>query len=133
VAAEAAQRRRVLFPVIEDPRGEEDLTYDCMLERFREVRDEIESKIKCWLEHPELELNKLSEERERRERLAVARREADDRAQQWPSQGEIARLLLAKCGVPLGFLQQGVEPREEPWPVGEDGAARRGLPRRDLC
>jgi hypothetical protein len=54
-----------------------------MLERFREVRDEIELKIKDWLEHPEHELKKLREERERerRERLVAARREADDRAQ----------------------------------------------------
>jgi arsenate reductase (thioredoxin) len=46
-----------------------------MLERFRKVRDEIELKIKDWLEHPEQELKKLREERERerRERLAAAR------------------------------------------------------------
>ena len=54
-----------------------------MLERFRTVCDEIELKIKDWLEHPEQELNKLREERERerRERLAAARWEADEHAQ----------------------------------------------------
>ena len=55
-----------------------------MLERFRVVRDEIELKIRDWLEHPERELQKLKEERERerRERLAAARWEADEHAQQ---------------------------------------------------
>jgi len=55
-----------------------------MLERFREVRDEIELKIRDWLEHHEKELSKLREEHERerrRERLAAARREADEHAQ----------------------------------------------------
>jgi hypothetical protein len=54
-----------------------------MLERFRVVRDEIELKIRDWLEHPERELQKLKEERERerRERLAAARWEADEHAQ----------------------------------------------------
>ena len=54
-----------------------------MLERFREVRDEIELKMRDWLEHPEKELRKLREERERerRERLAAARWEADEQAQ----------------------------------------------------
>jgi hypothetical protein len=42
-----------------------------VLERFRQVRDEIELKIRDWLEHPEEELRKLREERdrERRERI----------------------------------------------------------------
>jgi hypothetical protein len=42
-----------------------------MLDKVREIRDEIEQKIKGWLEHPEEELEKLKEEREceRRERL----------------------------------------------------------------
>jgi hypothetical protein len=54
-----------------------------MLERFDEVRDEIELKIRDWLDHPEKELRKLREERdlERRERLAAVRREADEHAQ----------------------------------------------------
>ena len=61
--------------IFEDPRRDEDIPYDSMLERFRVVRDEIELKISDWLEHPEQELKKLREarERERRERLAAAR------------------------------------------------------------
>ncbi|MDQ4106093.1 MAG: hypothetical protein M3157_02825 [Actinomycetota bacterium] len=49
-----------------------------MLERFRKVRDEIELKIKGWLEHPEEELRNLREARdqERRERLKATRSEA---------------------------------------------------------
>jgi hypothetical protein len=52
--------------------------------RFREVRDEIEQKIKGWLEHPEEELARLKaeRERERRERAEAVRREADERLQQ---------------------------------------------------
>jgi hypothetical protein len=43
---------------------------------FREIRDEIELKIKDWLEHPEEELAKLRAERqrEREERLRAAQR-----------------------------------------------------------
>src|SRR5215218_10767446 len=69
--------------IFEDPRREEEISYDCILERFREVRDEIELKIRDWLEHPQKELRKLREERERerRERLAAARREAYEHAQ----------------------------------------------------
>ena len=55
--------------IFEDPRREEDIPYHSMLERFRQVRDEIELKIRDWLEHPEDELRKLREERERRERM----------------------------------------------------------------
>jgi len=68
--------------IFEDPRRDEKIPYDSMLERFREVRDQIELKIRDWLEHPEQELRKHKEERERerRERLA-ARWEADKRAQ----------------------------------------------------
>jgi arsenate reductase (thioredoxin) len=69
--------------VFEDPRRDEEIPYDSMLERFRVVRDEIELKISDWLEHPERELRKLREkrERERRERLAAARWEAVELAQ----------------------------------------------------
>src|SRR5215207_11453388 len=35
----------------DDPRGE-DVPQPEMLDRFREIRDEIELKIKEWLEHP---------------------------------------------------------------------------------
>ena len=46
------------------------------LEKFRQIRDEIEQKIRDWLEHPEAELARLKaeRERERRERLEAARR-----------------------------------------------------------
>ena len=91
VCARAEERCPKTFPgvgttlswVFEDPRREEDIPYDSMLERFRSVRDEIELKMRDWLEHPELELRKLREERERerRERLAAARRKADEHAQ----------------------------------------------------
>jgi arsenate reductase len=59
----------------EDPRGE-DVPEDKRLEKFRQIRDEIEFKIKNWLEHPEAELKKLRQERERerRERLEATRR-----------------------------------------------------------
>src|SRR5918998_279516 len=68
--------------VFDDPRGE-DVPQPEMLHRIREVRDEIELKIKEWLEHPEEELAKLAAERERqrRERLEAHRREADERLQ----------------------------------------------------
>ncbi|AHY48290.1 Protein-tyrosine-phosphatase (plasmid) [Rubrobacter radiotolerans] len=83
VCARAEERCPKTFPgvgttfawIFEDPRREEDLPYDSMLERFRAVRDEIEVRMKAWLDHPEEELRKLREERERerRERLAAAR------------------------------------------------------------
>ncbi|HVF01501.1 MAG TPA: arsenate reductase ArsC [Rubrobacteraceae bacterium] len=63
----------------EDPRRDEDIPYDSMLERFRVVRDQIEMRMKGWLEQPEEELKRNREERdrERRERLEEAtRREA---------------------------------------------------------
>jgi arsenate reductase (thioredoxin) len=91
VCARAEERCPKTFPgvgarfswVFEDPRRDEEIPYDSMLERFRTVRDEIELKIRDWLEHPEQELKKLKEERERqrRERLAAARWEADEHAQ----------------------------------------------------
>ncbi len=58
--------------VFDDPRGE-DVSEAERLEKFREIRDEIEQKILDWLEHPEEELAKLKEEREqeRRERLSI--------------------------------------------------------------
>jgi arsenate reductase len=91
VCARAEERCPKTFPgvgttfswIFEDPRRDEEIPYDSMLERFRVVRDEIELKIRDWLEHPERELKKLKEarEQERRERLAAARWEADERAQ----------------------------------------------------
>ena len=66
----------------DDPRGE-DVPQPEMLDRFREIRDEIELKIKEWLEHPGEELAKLTAERERqrRERLEADRREDDEQLQ----------------------------------------------------
>src|ERR671920_1450592 len=83
VCARAEERCPKTFPgvgttfswIFEDPRRDEDLSYDSMLERFRAVRDQIELRMRGWLEHPEEELRKLREERERRERL-----EAESRA-----------------------------------------------------
>lgn len=48
----------------DDPRSDESIPYDSMLERFREIRKEIEAKILDWLERPEAELEKLRSERE---------------------------------------------------------------------
>jgi hypothetical protein len=85
VCARAEERCPKTFPgvgatfswIFDDPRREEDIPYDSMLERFRKVRDEIELKIRDWLEHPEEELRKLREERERerRERMGASQSE----------------------------------------------------------
>jgi arsenate reductase len=64
VCARAEERCPKNFPgvgtrfswVFEEPRRDEEIPYDSMLERFRKVRDEIELKIRDWLEHPEHEL-----------------------------------------------------------------------------
>jgi arsenate reductase (thioredoxin) len=58
--------------IFDDPRGE-DVPEDEMLDRFRDVRDEVEQKILDWLEHPEEELAKLraARERERLERAKI--------------------------------------------------------------
>jgi arsenate reductase len=95
LCARAEERCPKTFPgvgttlswIFEDPRRDEDIPYDSMRERFRVVRDEIELKLKDWLDHPERELKKLKEqrERERRERLAAARWEDEDRAQRLAS------------------------------------------------
>lgn len=84
VCARAEERCPKTFPgvgttfswIFEDPRSDESLPYDSVLERFRKVRDEIESRVMAWLEHPEEELKKLREmrEQERRERLDAATR-----------------------------------------------------------
>ena len=82
VCARAEERCPKTFPgvgttfswIFEDPRRDEALPYDSMLERFRLVRDQIELRMRGWLEHPEAELARLREEREheRRERLEEA-------------------------------------------------------------
>jgi hypothetical protein len=74
VCARAEERSPKTFPgvgmtfswIFEDPRREEDLPYDSILERFRAVRDQIE--LRGRLEHPEEGLRRLREKRER-ERL----------------------------------------------------------------
>ncbi len=85
VCARAEERCPKTFPgvgttfswIFEDPRRDEDIPYDSTLERFRVVRDQIELRIRGWLEQPEEELKRHREEREceRRERLeeAIAR------------------------------------------------------------
>lgn len=67
--------------IFDDPRGE-NVPEEETLDRFREIRNEVELKIKDWLEHPEEELKKLKadRERERLERLEAARRDAEARA-----------------------------------------------------
>ena len=91
VCARAEERCPKTFPgvgttfswIFEDPRRDEDLPYDSMLERFRVVRDQIELRLRGWLVHPEIELGRLREERqrERRERLGeAAAREAEREA-----------------------------------------------------
>lgn len=58
--------------IFDDPRAEENLPEDESLERFREIRDQIELKIKEFLDNPDEELKRLKEqrERERMERMA---------------------------------------------------------------
>jgi arsenate reductase (thioredoxin) len=92
VCARAEEKCPKTFPgvgttfswIFEDPRRDEEIPYDSMLERFRAVRDEIELRMKTWLEHPEAELARLREQRERErlerlerlERMEAARSEA---------------------------------------------------------
>jgi arsenate reductase (thioredoxin) len=68
--------------IFEDPRGE-DVPEEERLENCWRVRDQIELKIKNWLEHPEEELAKLKaeRERERQERLRAARRARELRSE----------------------------------------------------
>jgi arsenate reductase len=81
VCARAEERCPMTFPgvgttfswIFDDPRRDEDLPYDSMLERFHAVRDEIELRMRGWLEQPEAELGRLREERER-ERLEAEKR-----------------------------------------------------------
>ena len=61
------------FWIFDDPRSDEGLPYDSMLGRFRQVRDEIEIRVKDWLENPEAELERLRESRERERLLAGGR------------------------------------------------------------
>lgn len=59
-----------LIWVFDDPRSE-DVPEEERLEKFREVRDQIEQKILDWLEHPEKELENLRDERERERRERI--------------------------------------------------------------
>ena len=82
VCARAEERCPKTFPgvgtrfswVFNDPRSDESIPYDSTLERFRQVRDEIEIRVRDWLEHPEAEMERLREirERERAGRLRTA-------------------------------------------------------------
>jgi len=51
----------------DDPRGES-VSETERLERFREVRDEIEARILRWIEHPEAEFERIRGKREQRRR-----------------------------------------------------------------
>jgi arsenate reductase len=53
--------------IFDDPRAEGRLPEDESLERFREIRDQIELKIKEFLDNLQAELQRLKEEREHRE------------------------------------------------------------------
>ncbi len=55
--------------IFDDPRGE-DVAEEEMLEKFREVRDDIEAKILYWIAYPEEELTE-QRERERLERMGI--------------------------------------------------------------
>jgi arsenate reductase (thioredoxin) len=82
--------------IFDDPRGE-NVPEERRLEKFREVRDQIEQKILDWLEHPEGELAKLREEREleRLGRMEAARREAEERNSLASSTSSETRNFLA--------------------------------------
>jgi arsenate reductase (thioredoxin) len=73
--------------IFEDPRREEDIPYDSMLERFCSVRDGIELRMKIWLEHPEAELARLGEQRERERRELRERWEAKRQGETTPVGG----------------------------------------------
>lgn len=61
-----------LIWAFDDPRAEEDLPTEESLRRFRHVRDEIQLKVRQFLDNPDAELEKLRRQRERehRERMA---------------------------------------------------------------
>ncbi len=67
--------------IFEDPRRDEDLPYDSMLERFRAVRDEIELRMRGWLEEPEAETQEAARgAREGAQRAAGSRTGGSTRA-----------------------------------------------------
>ena len=94
--------------LFDGPRGA-DVPEEGRLEKFREVRDQIEMKIRDWLDHPEEEIARLKAERERRVRLqAAARHGASERAQQLASKPK-------GCG---GFQEPRPTPGGALLPVG---------------
>ena len=121
VCARAEQNCPKTFPgvnarfswIFEDPRSDENLPYDSMLERFRAIRDEIEWKIKDWLERPEAELAKLKEERdqERRERMEAAQRKAEQEAGR-----EVKSEALSTSPAPVGPAPVGPAPAALSYP-----------------
>ena len=89
VCARAERECPTVFPgvglkltwLFDDPRGE-DVPEEGRLEKFREVRNQIEAKILSWLEHPEEDLARLKaeRERERQQRLRAGDEEAEARS-----------------------------------------------------
>ncbi len=89
VCARAEQDCPTSFPgvgyqfswLFDDPRSPE-VPEEERLEKFREVRDQIEANILDWLECPEDEIKKLKAERdrEREERMSAPRGEAEEPA-----------------------------------------------------
>jgi hypothetical protein len=76
--------------IFEDPRRDDDLPYDSVLERFRGVRDRIEIRMRARLEQPEAEMKRLREERERerREWQAAEEREREAASIGTPASGQ---------------------------------------------
>jgi hypothetical protein len=104
---------KLVWP-FEDPRAEDTLPEE-MLDKFREVRDEIELKIKDWLEHPEEELAKLRAERkrDREERLRAARRARDQRTEleallQRPQRSHPTSAAAIRCAPLLGSREHAI-------------------------
>ena len=53
--------------IFDDPR-DDSIPEELVAARFRAVRDQIELRVREWLEHPEEELRKLAEQRDREHR-----------------------------------------------------------------
>jgi arsenate reductase (thioredoxin) len=102
--------------IFEDPRRDEDLPYDSMLERFRVVRDQIELKIRGWLERPEEDLKRLREERERerRERLEAEDASARRRPSGTPSGAPNTTPSAVPEGPRIGLLDSDGCPSRGP-------------------
>jgi arsenate reductase (thioredoxin) len=73
----------------DDPRGV-DVPEEDRLEKFREVRDEIEARVRDWIEHPEEEFERIRTKRERRRR---ERLESDPR----DTEGRDTLSALSRC------------------------------------